>query len=568
MVHAIVNEIKRNGGRFGLLMDGSQDITCQEQLSVVVRYVNDTNDIVERTILFINAADTSGKALYELLQTKLTEIELSASEIAGYSFDGAPNMRFGLSSYIQKMNIDSIYMWCLSHRFNLVIKAATASSQQVIYILQLAEDSAKLFRSSYVKMNVWSAVIKSTPNLSSKRRLKLIGTTRWSSKQDAINSIISTVTNFFVLIKSLLKLCSLKNLERAALVNASNILNSWLKYEHVVSTFILHKIFSLTGPTTIFLQKYRLNILNAVETVRASKESLENAKGKLNTYIQEAENFIQRTNNLLSNDKEIVALDCNCCIQLPTKDEKHEIDSRIINDFEEFIVILLNEIDEKILQHFDEPEAIFHEMKILDPCNAEKIFADVEQEVHIAKLCKINNIVSETNAIDELRIFTSEFLEYQNRPQLKAVFNNESQLVNYDDELIKFLFENDSDIEETAADIQNIEFEPLNEKICYCLECILKYMNTDEERKKKYENIHKIFKYVAILPSTQVKCERDFSKLKLIKNRLRTLLSEKSLENLMIISTESKMFENIDLDQMVNEFIASSTSMTLDVRCI
>lgn len=128
LVNGIVSEIKRNGGRFALLMDGSQDITTQEQISVVVRYVNDTDDVVEHSILFFNAANTSGKGLHDLLQTKITEIGLSMSDIIGYSFDGASNMRSeikGLSAYIKHYNADSIYTWCLSHRFNIVIKAAS-----------------------------------------------------------------------------------------------------------------------------------------------------------------------------------------------------------------------------------------------------------------------------------------------------------------------------------------------------------------------------------------------------------------------------------------------------------
>lgn len=47
LVFSIVNEISRNGGCFGMLMDGTQDITCQEQYSVAVRYVDDNNDVVE-----------------------------------------------------------------------------------------------------------------------------------------------------------------------------------------------------------------------------------------------------------------------------------------------------------------------------------------------------------------------------------------------------------------------------------------------------------------------------------------------------------------------------------------
>lgn len=219
LVNEVVSEIKRNGGRFGLLMDGSQDITSQEQISVVVRYVNDTNDVVECSILFFNAADTSGKGLHDLLKAKLLEIGLCMSDIVGFSFDGAPNMRSeitGLSAYIKESNLDSIYTWCLSHRYNLVIKTATSGSDEIRNILLLAEDSAKLFRSSYVKMNVWNEVVKTAPHICSREKLKLIGTTRWISKQDATRSIIGNGMSLYVLIKSLLKVCSLKNMERLA----------------------------------------------------------------------------------------------------------------------------------------------------------------------------------------------------------------------------------------------------------------------------------------------------------------------------------------------------------------
>lgn len=158
-------------------MDGSQDITCQEQFSVVARYVNDDNDVIECTVLFCNAVDTSGKALYELLHTSLTQIGLEISNIVGFSFDGAPNMRspkIGLCAYIKENNPNSIYTWCLSHRFNLVLNKATKSSGRFGSILELAEDTAKLFRSSYVKMNIWSELVMKSPNVSSKLRLKTL----------------------------------------------------------------------------------------------------------------------------------------------------------------------------------------------------------------------------------------------------------------------------------------------------------------------------------------------------------------------------------------------------------
>lgn len=82
---------------------------------------------------------------------------------------------------------------------------------------------------------------------------------------------------------------------------------------------------------------------------------------------------------------------------------------------------------------------------------------------------------------------------------------------------------------------------------------------------KNYELVFKLYKYIATLPFTQVKCERDFSKLKCTKTRLRSSLCEKSLENLMLLSTESRLFENINLDDIVDEIVSSSTKISLFV---
>lgn len=201
LVKSIVDEIHRNGGCFGLLMDGTQDISSKEQISVVVRYINDSNDVVEHTISIFNAKDTSGKAIYASMRLVLTENGLTLSKVIGCSFDGAWNMRSevcGVNSYLHEDNVNCIYTWCLSHRFNLAVKDATNGSEQVKSILKIAEDSAKLFRSSHIKMDVWIEVAATTPNFNSLKRLKLIGTTRWSSKQDAMAAIIGNETSLFV----------------------------------------------------------------------------------------------------------------------------------------------------------------------------------------------------------------------------------------------------------------------------------------------------------------------------------------------------------------------------------
>ena len=48
--------------------------------------------------------------------------------------------------------------------------------------------------------------------------------------------------------------------------------------------------------------------------------------------------------------------------------------------------------------------------------------------------------------------------------------------------------------------------------------------------------------------------ERTFSKLKLIKNYLRSSMSQERLTNLALLSIEKDICENLDLSKIMNEF--------------
>lgn len=559
LVGTIVSEINESDGFFGVLMDGSQDVSCKEQMSVVVRYVNQSGNIVERTICFFNASkDTSGKGLYESLQSALLDVGLSLSKAVGCSFDGASNMRsdiIGVQARIQETNPYCIYTWCLSHRFNLVLKSATGSSQEVKTILHFAEETAKLFRSSYTRMNVWTEVAKAVPNFNSQRKLKLIGTTRWSSKQDAISAIMNTETNLYVVIKALIRLCCLPNLDGSSLLLASSALNFWLQYKNIVTNFLLHKIFSLLVPTTKYLQNYGLSILDGIKSLKKSVEQLNASILLLDTYIEQAQLFVEKVNYMLMADVDIISLESETKIIFPTEEEKQEIHNQIKNDFRSFIRCLRHEVDERILKDFNESDSIFQEMQYLDPQYA----GENMNLISFKELCKINKITNEGEVRTEMTNFLSDF---NNRTPKHGSFLTYEE--HDDDEEMCLLIENEEDLIETTARNQNknVKLVPMQGKLCKCLQCILQYFN-EKGMKTMYKNIYKLYKYVATLPSTQVKCERDFSKMKIIKSRLRSSLGEEMLESLIIISTEPDIFRSIDLEDILDEIIASSEKISL-----
>ena len=58
------------------------------------------------------------------------------------------------------------------------------------------------------------------------------------------------------------------------------------------------------------------------------------------------------------------------------------------------------------------------------------------------------------------------------------------------------------------------------------------------------------------LPVTVASAERSFSKLKLIKNYLRSNMGQERLVDLAILGIESDLAKSIDFDRIINSFAA------------
>uniref|UniRef100_A0A336MST3 CSON006217 protein n=1 Tax=Culicoides sonorensis TaxID=179676 RepID=A0A336MST3_CULSO len=60
------------------------------------------------------------------------------------------------------------------------------------------------------------------------------------------------------------------------------------------------------------------------------------------------------------------------------------------------------------------------------------------------------------------------------------------------------------------------------------------------------------YKYILTLSFTQVSCERSFSTLKFIKNKLRSTLSQENLEAFMLMNIEKDILVNLDTNKLIN----------------
>ena len=69
-----------------------------------------------------------------------------------------------------------------------------------------------------------------------------------------------------------------------------------------------------------------------------------------------------------------------------------------------------------------------------------------------------------------------------------------------------------------------------------------------------YPNISIAYQILLTVPVTVASAERSFSKLKLLRNCLRTTMLQGRLNGLSMCSIEKDILDNIDLDTIINDF--------------
>ncbi len=69
-----------------------------------------------------------------------------------------------------------------------------------------------------------------------------------------------------------------------------------------------------------------------------------------------------------------------------------------------------------------------------------------------------------------------------------------------------------------------------------------------------YPNLYTLYKIIATLPIGSTKSERTFSKLKYVKNRLRSTMGQERLNALMMINVERDLTEAVSFDAVIDKF--------------
>ena len=120
----IIQEIKASKF-YSIIADEAADSSHNEQMSLVLRFVDTDMNIREEFIAFLQCTwGLSGEQLAKLIIDALNDLTLSIADCRGQGYDGAGAVAGhinGLSANILRLNEKALYTHCYSHRLNLAV---------------------------------------------------------------------------------------------------------------------------------------------------------------------------------------------------------------------------------------------------------------------------------------------------------------------------------------------------------------------------------------------------------------------------------------------------------------
>ena len=105
------------------------------------------------------------------------------------------------------------------------------------------------------------------------------------------------------------------------------------------------------------------------------------------------------------------------------------------------------------------------------------------------------------------------------------------------------------------------ELDIVTKKCTFCKNCSLCCYHILQKYNLLTDAYHIIglaYKFLLTLSVTQVACERSFSTLKYIKNRLRSTLSQEHLSAFMLMSTERDILMGLNSDEVIDNVAENS----------
>ena len=220
--------------------------------------------------------------------------------------------------------------------------------------------------------------------------------------------------------------------------------------------------------------------------------------------------------------------------------------------------LVIDQITTSIDERFTANKAIILDTACLDPRRFHELIKDgippncLER---IAQLTGLNASSLRTELSTFCRIYGTLCNTLQNEfnTEFEAELVNDNEYENSTDNLTDVqLGESDMATEEEALRYEESQFVKCSGACKQCLKCCYKVLHRYSLNASAFSNLYLAYQYLLTLSFSQVSCERAFSKMKIVKTRLRASLGNEKLETFMMMSTEKDILDAVTVDDLIS----------------
>ncbi|KAL4096636.1 hypothetical protein QTP88_021555 [Uroleucon formosanum] len=320
---------------------------------------------------------------------------------------------------------------------------------------------------------------------------------------------------------------------------ATNLLSTISSFKFVTHLLLMKNIFKHTSPLSIYLQSPSLDFIIALTMVDNCARKLSELRNELHLDIllAEAKKFS------LENELEEVWFP-EKRVQRQKKMAGEKINDEIVTNAKDNFKIqvyftVLDQICTSITSRFEGSREILSDLSLLsvDRLIATNKGSPIPEDNFVYLDKWIPNL-----QIDQLKLeystFAYNFLKFKSTITIEKL--HEKVMVSESDE-------------DTSVDSDEVNSEETKTKMTVLN--VLKLLNTFNLI-SAFPNMYMAYKFLCTIPATSVSSERTFSKLKLIKTRIRSTMVQKRLDSLMLLSCEKDIIINID--EAINKYANTS----------
>ena len=260
---------------FSVMMDETTDVSGNEQVSIMVRFVDNQENIQEHLIGFSAVERANAETLFKLLKDTLISHDLNLSNIIGQCYDGASTMmgRYsGVQARVKDEVPHAIIVHCYGHCLNLVLvdtvknnrttKNFFGTLESLYCFICLSNCRNALFQKLQQEFHMSETANEDeTDDFDTSLTIKKLCDTRWVCRYESIRAIEA---NLPIVINLLSFVIEDRSSLAKAVSDARGLIHQIRSFEFILAMVILKPLFEHTNIVTKYLQSIQIAAVSSV----------------------------------------------------------------------------------------------------------------------------------------------------------------------------------------------------------------------------------------------------------------------------------------------------------------